>query len=222
MERCEQYWLEHLEPTLLDQPSEPAPPLAAVPAAGEPVPELDPPPGLLKLNPTKGRPANYWHGGWRDTTPPSTKFIASLHERGCTVIPHPTNPDRWGAQCPAHEDRSPSLSIERKPDGMLLVHCFAGCDIGDVTNALGLEVRDLWAGNELDHDRLDGPPRKVVPAHLRHAMRQLIDLADGHRTARRPHAAPLRCAHRSGMGETPYQVGSSLTQRTVGVTSTSG
>lgn len=174
MERCEAYWLEHLEPTLLDQPSEPAPPSRP---AGEPE-GLDPPPGLLKITPTKGRPAGYWNGGWRgDTTPPSTKMIASLHERGCTVVPHPTNPDRWGAQCPAHEDRNPSLSIERKPNGMLLVYCFAGCDIGDIMSALNLEVRELWAGAERDYDRADGPaPKRVVPAHLRHAMQQLMEL----------------------------------------------
>lgn len=175
-ERCEQYWLEHLEPSLLDQPSEPVPPLAAVPAAEGPD-TLDPPPGLLKLTPTKGRPAGYWHGGWRgDNTPPITKMLASLHERSCVVKPNPSNPDRWAAQCPAHEDRSPSLSIERKPDGMLLVHCFAGCDIGDIMAALNLDVRELWAGADRDYERADGGPRKhVVPAHLRHAMRQLLE-----------------------------------------------
>ncbi|MCV5231644.1 CHC2 zinc finger domain-containing protein, partial [Escherichia coli] len=34
---------------------------------------------------------------------------------------------RWMACCPAHPDRSPSLSI-RVLDDKILLHCFAGCD----------------------------------------------------------------------------------------------
>lgn len=37
--------------------------------------------------------------------------------------------------CPAHADRSPSLSI-RMGDKSLLFHCFAGCDNGDVLAAI--------------------------------------------------------------------------------------
>ncbi|BCW94683.1 MAG: AAA family ATPase [Fimbriimonadales bacterium] len=32
------------------------------------------------------------------------------------------------AHCPCHDDRNPSLSITEKPDGTLLVKCFAGCE----------------------------------------------------------------------------------------------
>lgn len=39
----------------------------------------------------------------------------------------PTGPGRWLARCPAHEDRSPSLSIRELDDGRTFVHCFAGC-----------------------------------------------------------------------------------------------
>jgi putative DNA primase/helicase len=38
-------------------------------------------------------------------------------------------------RCPAHDDRSPSLSI-RVGDYGLLYHCFAGCDVGDVLRAV--------------------------------------------------------------------------------------
>jgi hypothetical protein len=37
--------------------------------------------------------------------------------------------------CPAHEDRTPSLSI-RQGRHSILVHCFAGCDGGDVMRAI--------------------------------------------------------------------------------------
>jgi DNA primase len=33
----------------------------------------------------------------------------------------------WLACCPAHEDRSPSMSVRELDDGRVLVHCFAGC-----------------------------------------------------------------------------------------------
>ena len=48
------------------------------------------------------------------------------------------------ACCPAHDDHSPSLSIDQK-EGMLLVKCFAGCSQGDVVN--GLKSRGLWPGS---------------------------------------------------------------------------
>ena len=51
---------------------------------------------------------------------------------------------RYMALCPAHQDRSPSLSIKQTEDGRILMHCFAGCHIEDVCSAIGLEVKDLF------------------------------------------------------------------------------
>lgn len=50
----------------------------------------------------------------------------------------------WTARCPAHDDSSPSLSVSEGGDGRALVHCFAGCSVGDITAALGLTVVDLF------------------------------------------------------------------------------
>ena len=50
---------------------------------------------------------------------------------------------RWVARCPAHEDRSPSLSV-RDTGERVLVHCFAGCDAEDILAAVGLHWRDLY------------------------------------------------------------------------------
>ena len=55
-----------------------------------------------------------------------------------------TGPGRWLARCPAHADRSPSLSIRETSDGRVLVHDFAGCGAIDVLDALGLEWSDLF------------------------------------------------------------------------------
>jgi hypothetical protein len=49
----------------------------------------------------------------------------------------------WVACCPAHEDRSPSLSLKDCGDGRLLLHCFGGCAVEEVCLALGLTLSDL-------------------------------------------------------------------------------
>jgi putative DNA primase/helicase len=50
----------------------------------------------------------------------------------------------WVARCPAHDDRTPSLSIRDAGD-KVLVHCHAGCDQERVISAL--RGRGLWAEN---------------------------------------------------------------------------
>lgn len=47
------------------------------------------------------------------------------------------------AKCPAHDDRSPSLSIRDIGDN-ILIHCFAGCCPEDVLGAVGMTFRDLY------------------------------------------------------------------------------
>lgn len=53
-------------------------------------------------------------------------------------------PDAWVAKCPAHEDRSPSLSVRQNSDGTLLIHDFGGCEPGEILAAVGLEIGDLF------------------------------------------------------------------------------
>ena len=48
----------------------------------------------------------------------------------------------WMARCPAHDDRSPSLSISSGKDGKVLVRCHAGCDQRDLIAVL--QARGLW------------------------------------------------------------------------------
>lgn len=52
--------------------------------------------------------------------------------------------DKWMSACPAHEDKSPSMSIKVADDGRILIHCFAGCSIFDITGAVGVEVKELF------------------------------------------------------------------------------
>ena len=51
----------------------------------------------------------------------------------------------WSASCPAHDDRTPSLSIRDADENKVLVRCHAGCDQERVIAAL--RGRGLWAEN---------------------------------------------------------------------------
>ncbi len=48
------------------------------------------------------------------------------------------------AQCPAHADKSPSLSIKETADGRILLHCHAGCTAEAVVASIGLKLSDLY------------------------------------------------------------------------------
>jgi hypothetical protein len=64
-----------------------------------------------------------------------------------------TGKGSWLARCPAHEDRSPSLSVGVGDDGRILVRCFAECGAHAVVSALGLELSDLYPEREIPGDR---------------------------------------------------------------------
>ena len=51
----------------------------------------------------------------------------------------------WTARCPAHDDRTPSLSIRDADENKVLVRCHAGCDQERVIAAL--RGRGLWPEN---------------------------------------------------------------------------
>ncbi|MDB4780371.1 hypothetical protein OAG48_00410 [bacterium] len=54
-------------------------------------------------------------------------------------------PGKWMACCPAHEDRTPSLSVSVGEDGRVLLNCFAGCPVENVLAGMGLQWSDLHA-----------------------------------------------------------------------------
>lgn len=55
-----------------------------------------------------------------------------------------TRSDRWVGLCPAHDDRSPSLSITETQDGTVLIHCWAGCGAEDIVKSVGLSLGALF------------------------------------------------------------------------------
>src|SRR5262245_24083093 len=48
------------------------------------------------------------------------------------------------AKCPAHDDHTPSLSINEGSDGRALLKCLAGCTLDAVLSAIGLTKKDLF------------------------------------------------------------------------------
>lgn len=69
-----------------------------------------------------------------------------------------TGAGKWLACCPAHDDKSPSLSIKETDDGTILVHCFANCEAHEVVSAMGLELSDLYP----ERSRSDYKPRPPI------------------------------------------------------------
>ncbi|GMR20197.1 MAG: hypothetical protein BMS9Abin36_0792 [Gammaproteobacteria bacterium] len=80
-----------------------------------------------------------------------------------------TGDGRWIARCPAHDDRSPSLSIRELEDGRILIHDFGGCAATDVLTAIGLSLSDLYP-DKLSHHIPKARDRK----HF-HAAREALE-----------------------------------------------
>jgi hypothetical protein len=53
-------------------------------------------------------------------------------------------PPQWIAKCPAHEDRTASLTISVGDDGRTLLTCWAGCELDSIAAGIGLRVADLF------------------------------------------------------------------------------
>jgi putative DNA primase/helicase len=75
------------------------------------------------------------------------RLLDALRDAGSTVV---LNGSSAKAQCPAHDDRNPSLSIRPRDDGRgVVVKCHAGCNYLDVLAKLGWTARDLFDDNEM-------------------------------------------------------------------------
>ena len=72
-----------------------------------------------------------------------------------------TGDGRWIACCPAHADKSPSLSI-RYTDDRILLYCFGGCAVDAVASAIGLTLADLMP--EHIHANGSKPVNSKIPA----------------------------------------------------------
>lgn len=68
---------------------------------------------------------------------------------------------RWMACCPAHDDRTPSLTVAESDDGRVLIHCFGGCSPDAVVGAVRMTLSDLMPEQPTTHE----PVRRMrIPA----------------------------------------------------------
>lgn len=74
----------------------------------------------------------------------------------------------YKALCPAHPDRSPSLTVKEGEDGRVLIHCFAGCSVDTVVQSLGLGMADLFPKNKATRARKAGQ-RRINARELKEA-----------------------------------------------------
>jgi hypothetical protein len=74
------------------------------------------------------------------------EFIRHLENHGCKVTPGGSK--QWNAQCPSHEDKSPSLRVSEGDQGRVLVKCLTGCAWRDVVRALGLKEEEMFQENK--------------------------------------------------------------------------
>jgi len=61
--------------------------------------------------------------------------------------------DKYMSLCPAHDDKSLSLSITSDKE-KILVHCFAGCTPEAIVKSLGIEITDLFLNKKRDKPKI--------------------------------------------------------------------
>ncbi len=86
---------------------------------------------------------------------------AALREAGCDPRGYRT---QYTCRCPAHDDRTPSLSVGVGEDDRVLLNCHAGCTPEQITAALGMKLSDLFAredGHKAYRSERAAPPAPV-------------------------------------------------------------
>ena len=76
--------------------------------------------------------------------------------------PKRTGAGSWICRCPAHQDKSPSMTVREVEDGRVLVHCFAGCSVEEILSAVGLTFDALFPPKPVGHHI--APLRRPFPA----------------------------------------------------------
>ncbi|MGV9183075.1 AAA family ATPase [Arcanobacterium canis] len=100
------------------------------------------------------------------------RVINALYEHGSKVIKKGDNNAQ--AQCPAHDDRNPSLSVTNG-DRNTLVYCHAGCDTNAVLDALKLQPADLYDNPREHHytySNADGSINRYVSRRIKEQDRR--------------------------------------------------
>lgn len=101
--------------------------------------------------------------------------------------------DRWQDCCPAHPDKSPSLSIGQGEKGITL-YCHAGCTFDAICNELGVPKSAMFYPNTNGNGSTNGNSNGHAPASVKrteylyrdehgnpHIRRTRVDYADGNK-----------------------------------------
>ena len=62
--------------------------------------------------------------------------------------------DYWLCRCPAHDDKTPSLSVSKGNQVPFVLYCFAGCSFDSIIKSIGLEMQDKWRAEVKELDPL--------------------------------------------------------------------
>lgn len=95
-----------------------------------------------------------------------------------------TGQGKYQACCPAHEDKSPSLSITEGDKGQVVFHCFGGCEKQAILDSVGLNWVDLYPrdstfagsgkGIQTGRSPLPGWARPASRERLQHSLQMLF------------------------------------------------
>jgi putative DNA primase/helicase len=97
-----------------------------------------------------------------------SRFENALNLCGCKPM---GRADHLNARCPAHDDRTASLSVDYR-DGKVLVKCHAGCAVEEVLDRMGLTFEDLFDSNTTKLP--DGKPEIVATYNYRDEQGKLL------------------------------------------------
>lgn len=108
----------------------------------------------------------------------------------------------FSARCPAHDDRTASLSIRARDSGDgVLVHCFAGCTYRDVADALGLQRSPTASVRQRPVPALEAARAAILAEARRQPWARMVEHYDTARWVRagfhRAHAL-RRAGHQAG------------------------
>ena len=87
----------------------------------------------------------------------------------------------WTCQCPAHDDRTPSLRVTQLDDGRMLIHCFAGCGAAEVLSAVGMSMTDLFPDSGPLSDHFRGWHPQMRDRNKQEADRIMLELSAARR-----------------------------------------
>jgi hypothetical protein len=64
--------------------------------------------------------------------------------------------DKWVALCPAHADKTPSLSIRQLEDSRILINCWSGCGAIEILRCIDLNFQHLMPDDAISYRGIRG------------------------------------------------------------------